>query len=402
MVVDNFLYLCALYHGTIAQLVEQRTENPCVPGSNPGGTTKKTGCCHPVFLFLHLRMKNITLIEGLADLDQYLIGQGFSQCLILVDSNTREHCLSALVGSSDSLSRSEVIEVEPGESSKSAEIVAGIWNAMIDLHADRQTCLICLGGGMITDLGGFVASTFKRGIPYIYVPTTLLAMVDAAIGGKTGINIGHYKNQAGTFASPAAIVQDPSWLSSLPHRELRSGFAEMIKHGLIADGTHLNELLKIEEVTLENTTSYIRRSAEIKETIVAQDPNETGIRKVLNFGHTAGHAFEALSHVNNAPLLHGEAIAIGMHLALGLSVEHSGLAEKRAIEVMSYLTKQFAIDFTELRKQFPTGDLWSFMLADKKNHQGEVRFVLLKSFGTPLIDCAVSMEDFDAIYQAAR
>lgn len=347
-------------------------------------------------------MKDITRIESLADLDQYIAAQGYSQCLILVDSNTREHCLPALVGSSDALNRSEVIEVEPGESSKSAEIVAGIWNAMIDLHADRQTCLICLGGGMITDLGGFIASTFKRGIPYIYVPTTLLAMVDAAIGGKTGINIGHYKNQAGTFARPEAIVQDPSWLSSLPHRELRSGFAEMIKHGLVADSAHLNELLRIETVTVENTTSYIRRSAEIKEAIVAQDPHETGVRKVLNFGHTAGHAFEALSHALNAPLLHGEAIAIGMHLALGLSVKHSGLAEKTAIEVMNYLTKHFAIDFTALRKQYPTGDLWSFMLADKKNHRGEVRFVLLKSLGTPVIDCAISMADFDAIYQSAR
>lgn len=277
------------------------------------------------------------------------------------------------------------IIIKSGEQHKNLQTVQRIWKTLMKHCADRNALLINLGGGVITDLGGFAASTYKRGIKFINIPTTLLAMVDAAIGGKTGIDFGGGKNQIGTFAEAEEVIIDPVFLSTLPRRELLSGLAEMLKYGFISDANLLN-------TNLENYQDYILRCGEIKRGIVAHDPTEKGLRKVLNFGHTIGHAIESHCLTTIHPLLHGEAVAMGMAAALWLSVKQCGLEKK----VLNNYEKQLPILLSEAEMNLTEADkepIFSYLALDKKNKGEQPQFVLLEAVGNPVWDVEVDTEE---------
>ena len=273
------------------------------------------------------------------------------------------------------------IVIKPGEQHKNLQTVQRIWKTLMKHHADRNALLVNLSGGVITDLGGFAASTYKRGIKFINIPTTLLAMVDAAIGGKTGIDFGGGKNQIGTFAEAEVVIIDPVFLETLPERELLSGMAEMIKYGFVADANLLN-------INLENYQQHITRCGEIKRSIVAQDPTEKDLRKILNFGHTIGHAIESHCLTTDYPLLHGEAVALGMLGALWLSVKQCGLDEK----VLQDYVKQLPMLLSESELNLTETDvepILGYLALDKKNRGEKPQFVLLEVVGKPVRDVEV-------------
>lgn len=275
------------------------------------------------------------------------------------------------------------IVVRPGEQYKNLQTVQRIWKTLMRHHADRNALLVNLGGGVITDLGGFAASTFKRGIKFINVPTTLLAMVDAAIGGKTGIDFGGGKNQIGTFAEAVKVFVDPVFLETLPQRELLSGLAEMLKYGYIADPALL-------QADAENYATYIIRCGEIKREIVAQDPTEKGLRKVLNFGHTLGHAVESHCLTTEFPLLHGEAVALGMLGALWLSVKQCNLDA----QVLKRYEEKLPVLLSEAELFLSPADVepvLAYFVHDKKNKGEKPQFVLLEAVGKPVWDVELDM-----------
>jgi 3-dehydroquinate synthase len=276
------------------------------------------------------------------------------------------------------------IIIKAGEQHKNLQTVQRIWKTLLKHHADRNALLVNLGGGVITDLGGFAASTYKRGIKFINIPTTLLAMVDAAIGGKTGIDFGGGKNQIGTFAEAEEVIIDSVFLSTLSRRELLSGMAEMLKYGYIADAN----LLK---VNLDNYQQQIARCGEIKREIVAQDPTEKGLRKILNFGHTLGHAIESYCLTTDFPLLHGEAVALGMAAALWLSVKQCGLDK----EVLKDYEKKLPMLLSEAEMNLTRTDMdaiLSYLALDKKNKGEKPQFVLLEAVGKPMWNVEVEPE----------
>ena len=306
-----------------------------------------------------------------------------SQVFILTDDNVAPFWLPEVAHWLHCESAIDIV-IKAGEQHKNLQTVQRIWKTLMKHHADRNALLINLGGGTITDLGGFVASTYKRGIRFINVPTTLLAMVDAAIGGKTGIDFGGAKNQIGTFDEAENVLIDPVFLTTLPEREIRSGMAEMLKYGFISD----SNLLK---VNLENYQDYILRCGEIKREIVAKDPYEKGLRKVLNFGHTLGHAIESHCLTKDAPLLHGEAVALGMYAALWLSVKQCGLSEK----VLKDYEKQLPMLLKEAIVNLDKTDvepILSYLVHDKKNRGENPQFVLLEAVGRPVQDIEVPIE----------
>ena len=276
------------------------------------------------------------------------------------------------------------IVIKAGEQHKNLQTVQRIWKTLMKHHADRNALLVNLGGGVITDLGGFAASTYKRGIKFINIPTTLLAMVDAAIGGKTGIDFGGAKNQIGTFAEAEEVLVDPVFLSTLPQREIFSGMAELLKYGFIADANLLKS-------NLENYQQFINRAGEIKREIVAKDPTEKGMRKILNFGHTLGHAIESHCLTTDYPLLHGEAVALGMVGALWLSVKQCGLDEK----VLKDFEKKLPMLLSETEITLTDADVEPVMVYlahDKKNHGDKPQFVLLEAIGNPVWNVEVERD----------
>ena len=279
---------------------------------------------------------------------------------------------------------SHVTVLDCGEENKSVQSVSRIWMMLSKQGARRSSILVCVGGGVVTDLGGFAASTFKRGMRCINVPTTLLAQVDASLGGKTGFNFNGLKNEIGTFSIPEKVIIDTRFLNHLPVRERMSGFAEMIKHGLLSNREYLIRLLNLEhqETTQEYMLELIRRSVTIKNEIVTRDPREQGLRKVLNFGHTIGHAIESLSIMQGSPLLHGEAVALGLVAELYLSVKEKGFPEEIYREVRNFVKQHYPP--YPLMNHVDT--LYELMLHDKKNERWGVNFTLLSGIGEFSLD----------------
>ena len=321
-------------------------------------------------------------------LNAYLKAYRFSMIFIIVDTNTHNSCLPKFMSHLETDVPVEIIEIEAGEQHKTIDTCVGVWNAMSELGADRKSLVINLGGGVVTDLGGFVACTFKRGVKYINVPTSLLAMVDASVGGKTGVDLGNLKNQIGVINSGEMVLVDTSFLETLPLDHLKSGMAEMLKHGLIASRDYWNKVSKLSEHNLDDLNQLIYESVLIKHDIVEQDPYESGMRKHLNFGHTLGHAIESyfLSHPDKEDLLHGEAIAVGMILEAYLSAELLGFPKadlEQIAKVIRNIYKPVAIDPADYD---PIIDLLKY---DKKNEHGNINFVLLETIGKPIRDCAV-------------
>ncbi|MEZ4855969.1 MAG: 3-dehydroquinate synthase [Gelidibacter sp.] len=326
--------------------------------------------------------------EGYTQLNTYLQKQHFSKIFILVDAHTHEFCLPNFIANLNTKTPIEIIEIETGEHHKTIETCVGVWNALSELGADRKSLMINLGGGVVTDLGGFVACTFKRGIKYINVPTSLLAMVDASVGGKTGVDLGVLKNQVGVIHSGEMVVIDTSFLDTLPQNQLKSGLAEMLKHGLIYNRVYWNQLTDLSRLSLSDLDALIYESVDIKNRIVTKDPFENGLRKTLNFGHTLGHAIESyfLSNTNKEALLHGEAIAIGMILECYISAELLGLPKNDLEHIKKVILNMFK------KVEIKASDyeaIIELLKYDKKNEHGNINFVLLEAIGTPKTDCLV-------------
>ena len=332
------------------------------------------------------------LDHDFSQLNDFLADLQPSQLLILVDENTHEYCLPILLANLESEIPFEIIEIEAGEDLKTIETATQLWEILAEFKADRKSLIINLGGGVITDLGGFVASTYKRGVKFLNIPTTLLGMCDASIGGKTGIDHQFLKNIIGTFAIPEQIFVFPEFLNTLPFIELRSGFAEMLKHGLIADEKHWKDLISIENLTAEHIFPFIERSMVIKQKVVEQDFKEQNIRKTLNFGHTIGHALESLFLENNKPIPHGEAVALGMICETHLSFLENLISEETAEEIIKQLRKFYPYRSIS---NFDHNKIYSLMLNDKKNTDGKISFSLLAEIGASEFDCAVSAENIN-------
>lgn len=316
----------------------------------------------------------------------FLDQANYTRIAVLVDENTKSCCYPLI---QEQLPAHELIEIRSGEKNKVLSTCETIWQAMTDAAFDRKALLINLGGGVIGDMGGFCAVTYKRGIDFINIPTTLLAAVDANVGGKLGIDFNGLKNHLGFFRDPNAVLIDPVFLNTLSQRELRSGFAEVIKHGLIVDRDYFNQVGKL-GLEQSNWNAVIAHSVEIKNSVVQEDPKEGGLRKILNFGHTIGHAIESF-YLNSANhLLHGEAIAIGMICEAYLSKKLLGLKEVELKEISDTILQIYPelkiskSDFTAVVK---------LMYQDKKNIGNFLNHSLLYEIGRATYDIAVDEKD---------
>ncbi|MCK8520364.1 3-dehydroquinate synthase [Aquimarina sp. D1M17] len=324
-------------------------------------------------------------------LNAYLEKANHSKIFILVDSNTHEFCLSLFMSKIEKEYDIEVIEIEPGEIHKNIETCSGIWNVLSELGADRKSLMINLGGGVVTDMGGFIACTYKRGINYINIPTSLLAMVDASVGGKTGVDLGNLKNMIGVISESEMVLVDTEYLNTLPTNQMCSGFAEMLKHGLIQDRQYWEKISDLSKLELEDLDQMIYDSVVIKNNIVFEDPTEQNIRKYLNFGHTLGHAIESyyLTHPERPTLLHGEAIAIGMIMEAFISSEELSLTKDDLEHITAVILATFPKVTIDKEDYQPIMDL---LIHDKKNEKGNIYFVLLNTLGEAKYNCKVANE----------
>lgn len=334
--------------------------------------------------------------EAYNQINNYLDSNKPSKVFVLVDENTHQLCLSKFLSKLKEASDFEIIEIPAGEENKNLETCSGVWNALSELGADRKSLLINVGGGVVTDLGGFVASTFKRGIAYINVPTSLLSMVDASVGGKTGVDLGNLKNQIGVINHPEMVIIDSHYLETLPKNEMRSGLAEILKHGLIKSEPYWDKVSNLANLDLQDLDTVIKESVDIKSEVVTKDPYEKNVRKTLNFGHTLGHAIESyfLTHESKPKLLHGEAVAAGMVLATFISQKLKDFPEEKLGQISSKIFDIYGKIEVDQKDIASIIDLMKF---DKKNERGNVNFVLLKNIGEPEIDCLVANE---IIYEA--
>lgn len=321
-------------------------------------------------------------------LSQDIAAENYTQVIILADENTYRDCYPLVAAY---LPTHKVIPILAGEEHKTLSTCEKIWALLTELSVDRKALIINLGGGVVGDLGGFVAGVYKRGIAFMQVPTSLLAMCDASVGGKVGIDFLAAKNQLGLFSIPKAVYICPRFLSTLAQREWISGFAEVIKHYLIADYLGWQKLQKValNEIDVE---SLIRHAVNIKAGIVAQDMNEQHIRKSLNFGHTIGHAIESyFLGFDGEKVLHGEAVAIGMICESHISFQKGLLTEKELIEISSYIRTHFRHQDIPF---FTYSHIFDLMLQDKKNHNHLILCVLLKGIGQVKINEIISFENF--------
>ena len=334
----------------------------------------------------------IILSENIcAETDRVVAAIGPDRVYVLTDETTGRLCRPLLAAAS-SLAGATWLSIAPGDEHKTLASLADVWRALSAGGASRRSLLVCLGGGMVTDLGGFAAATFKRGIACVNIPTTLLAMVDAAVGGKTGINLDGLKNEVGAFSSPRAVVIDTEFLRTLDDRNLRSGYAEMLKHGLISSREMLVSLLRFDIASPDyaRLQTMVAESIAVKEDVVRRDPHEHGLRKALNLGHTAGHAFESLALARQQPVLHGYAVAWGLVCELYLSHLKAGFPLDELRRTVGYIAARYG--------RFAFGcddynDLLSLMRHDKKNVGGVINFTLLEQPGRVRLDCTATREE---------
>ena len=331
---------------------------------------------------------NIVFDSIQSSLPAFLDRHNYSKIGILVDQNTRENCLGRV---QNLLSEYHLIQISAGEINKSLDTCTNIWSSMADAGMDRHSLLINLGGGVIGDMGGFAASCYMRGIAFIQVPTTLLSQVDASVGGKLGIDFKGLKNFIGLFRNPGTVLINTRFLATLPEEELRSGYAEMLKHGLIRSNEIWHDLTANGDWKDAISESLIARSVSIKKEVVESDPFEGGLRKILNFGHTVGHAVESLALNTDQPLLHGEAIALGMMVEGMLSVSHCGLLPPQQERIVAYLSEVY--DDLDLDILLRHDEILSIAASDKKNKDGRLLFALLEDIGKATFDIPVSSDD---------
>ncbi len=313
-----------------------------------------------------------------------------SKRYVFADQNTLSQCLPVIDIYLGQLKvEQQVFTIEPGEGSKSLDFAYQLWENFTDLEINRGDIILIVGGGVVSDLGGFVAATYKRGIDVINIPTTLLAMADASVGGKVGVNFNQLKNHLGYFSNPKGVFIHPKFLQTLPDREFISGYAEMIKHALIADANSWEKIRNQGDPTIDFVTEILPRSVAIKNSFVTQDPLDKGTRKVLNFGHTIGHAIETLFMDSDTEVLHGEAVAAGMICAAYISHKKMGLSKEHLESITKLILDIFDLEFV--------GWLLAENLAlplkhDKKNAHSNLNFVLISEPGKAVCDQDISME----------
>ena len=303
--------------------------------------------------------------------------------IIITDDNVFDIWVENLITSVGELNGAEIIQLPAGEENKTIEMSYQVWETLTDYKIGRGDVIINLGGGVITDMGGFIASTYKRGIDFINIPTTLLAQVDASVGGKTGVDLGGFKNQIGVFALPTYVFVEYKYLNTLPQEQLVSGYAEMLKHGLIDDAKHWENLIKIKTLSVDNLSKYIYDSVNIKHQIVISDPTEKGKRKALNFGHTIGHAIEGFLLTNDQTVPHGYAVAWGMLVESKIAVKLNLLNSKDYEVIDTIISSTYpncSIDSSHIN------EVLDLMLNDKKNNGNAINFTLLKGLGSCVIN----------------
>lgn len=312
---------------------------------------------------------------------------------ILTDQTTHDMCLPKLQNFL-CLKGAQSIVIKAGDTNKTLDSLAEVWTALSQGGATRHSLMINLGGGMVTDLGGFAASTFKRGIDFINIPTTLLAMVDASVGGKTGINFGGLKNEIGVFSDSKFVIINTQFLDTLDHDNTCSGYAEMLKHGLISDNKHWAELVgfNLAQPNLAQLQRMVAESIKVKERIVTEDPHEHGIRKALNLGHTVGHALESFAMKHGRPVLHGYAVAYGMVCELYLSARKTGFPTDKMHQTVRFILDHYGrLPYT--CDDYP--ELLELMRHDKKNTSGIINFTLLGGIGDIRINQTATKEEIE-------
>ncbi|MCC9138125.1 3-dehydroquinate synthase [Pontibacter silvestris] len=327
--------------------------------------------------------------DALRRLEELLQNRAFTKVAVLVDENTFRDCYPLLM---PHLPEHELIQVKSGEAHKTLETCAYIWQRMTELHLDRWSVLVNLGGGVIGDMGGFCAAVFKRGLHFVQVPTTLLAQVDASVGGKTGIDFDGLKNHIGVYKEPRAVLINPAFLQTLPQRQVKSGYAEIVKHWFIADKAKFQEQRHIGLFT-EDWEDLIRHSVEIKAQVVKADPLEGGYRKVLNFGHTVGHALETyLMDLPGREILHGEAIAVGMVCEAFISKKKELLSEEEFDKIETFLVSVYekvSITEEDIKK------ISVLALQDKKNTRSTINCTLLQGIGHAVYDQPITLQEIE-------
>lgn len=321
--------------------------------------------------------------------------QAIAECahdrlFVLCDETTQQLCLP-VVADYECMKDAQPIVIGAGDANKTLESLSHVWAELQRLGATRHSLMINLGGGMVTDLGGFAASTFKRGIPFINIPTTLLSMVDASVGGKTGINFGGLKNEVGVFNNAGCVILDTTFLRTMDQENILSGYAEMLKHGLISDEAMWAELINFSPLTsqLSLLSEMVSKSVAVKQRIVLEDPTEQGLRKALNLGHTAGHAFESLA-LERQPVLHGYAVAWGLVVELWLSCVKTGFPQERMRQTVSFIKEHYG-RMTISCDDYP--HLLELMHHDKKNTGREINFTLLGGIGDIRINQTATEEE---------
>jgi 3-dehydroquinate synthase len=299
--------------------------------------------------------------------------QAYTRTVLLCDTHTRQHCAPLFFEKTGLSPTLPIIEIPAGEAHKNLATCQHIWDQMLALGLDRRAVVVNLGGGVVGDMGGFCAATYKRGVDFVQVPTTLLAATDAAIGGKLGIDYQGIKNIIGVFRHPAQVLVDPDFLRTLPERELRSGFAEVIKHAAIGDARLWHQISELRSLDGVDWHSVLADSIRVKVEVVRQDPLERGLRAVLNYGHTIGHALESFFLDTDDPLTHGEAVAVGMILETSVAAERDAAFAPRLAALRQLVPRFFS---SKKMNVAPAATLWQLMQQDKKNVGGAVRMVL--------------------------
>lgn len=319
----------------------------------------------------------------------FLLSEDYSKTICIVDENTRAHCLHIL---RDHISTDlKIIEISSGEENKNLDTAKQIWEGLLAHGCDRKSLVLNLGGGVIGDIGGFCASTYMRGIDFIQIPTTLLSQVDASVGGKLGIDFNHLKNMVGVFNNPKMVWIQSNFLKTLPYKQLRSGYAEVIKHTFIKDKLFWNKISTIENpAEITNWNEIIHHSVKVKNAVVTSDPFEKGLRKILNFGHSLGHSIESLLLNSESPLLHGEAIAIGMILEAHIAMQKQ-LLEKDQFQLLKEYISKIYFDITP--KDLDLDDIITLARRDKKNLNGEILIATIGPIGQSHHGISVSKEE---------
>lgn len=323
--------------------------------------------------------------EAYMQLNNYLSNNQINKIFVLVDENTKTLCLPQFKNKVPNTIEVVTITINAGEINKNITTCVKVWTKLTELQADRKSLMLNLGGGMVTDLGGFVASTFKRGIKFINIPTTLLSMVDASVGSKTGVDLDNLKNLVGLFSNPEMVLIDPTFLTTVSEREIKSGVAEIIKYGLTFNPKLLIDIKDDKWKNINDLNDIIHQSISIKNNVVLEDFRETNLRKALNYGHTVGHAIESyfLEHESLENLLHGEAVAIGMVIEAYVSKKLHGFPINELESLKDYVLKTYGK--ITIGKEHYTSIL-DLMKHDKKNANGVVKYILLKDVGEFILD----------------